>query len=40
MSESLSRSITLTKESFAFIQKDKEILLFPVLSEVACILFL
>ena len=39
MFESLSRSFALAKESFAVIQKDKEILLFPILSGIACILF-
>lgn len=39
MFESIHRSIALGRESFAVIQKDKEIMLFPVLSGIACILF-
>jgi len=39
MFESIFRSIELAKESFAVIQKDKEIMLFPVLSGIACLIF-
>lgn len=39
MFESIYRSIELGKESFEVIRKDKEILLFPVLSGIACIIF-
>lgn len=39
MFESIYRSIELVKESFAVITKDKEILLFPILSGIACLLF-
>lgn len=40
MFESISRSIELAKESFEVIRKDKEILLFPILSGIACLIFL
>lgn len=38
MFESVGRSIELVKESWKIIGKDKEILLFPIISGIACIL--
>jgi len=40
MFESIFRSIELAKESFEVIKKDKEILLFPILSGITCLIFL
>lgn len=39
MFESIYRSIELAKESFEVIKKDNEILLFPILSGITCLIF-